>query len=176
MLLVLEAIAQLVELRLGELLPVHREELGILPGRVWCVHASEALNVRDERATLLSGRGFSHFRSRHDRLGELASGCVLHPEHAGQVDQVSALLQLRKDELLLQFLVVALDEAMNDARRRADDAHGGRVVGREPARGLVVDEQDATKDTVLSHQILGRRDLATLLLLRSRGLRTARTG
>jgi hypothetical protein len=68
---------------------------------------------------LLGARRLRRRRCLRDRVRQLAPGGVLRPDHRGQVDKLAGLLQLRQHEVLLQLLVVALDEAADDARAPA---------------------------------------------------------
>ena len=93
MLLLLEALAQLVQLRLRELRAVERKQLGVFPGGVRGVHAAEAVHRGHDRAALLGGRR-PHLGVPDDRVGQLAARRVLDADHLGQSPSFPAFSSL----------------------------------------------------------------------------------
>lgn len=171
-LLNLEPLAELIELRFGELPAIDGEQLRIFPGRVRRVHAAEVTQVRDHAPSLRGGGGLPRLRLFDDRLGEPSPCGVLRAQHAGQLDERSRALELRKHELLFQLLVITLYEAVHDVRGRGHDDQRRVVIRGQAVGRFVVDEQDAAKNAVLSHEILRGRNVVPLALV----LRTAHGG
>jgi hypothetical protein len=82
-------------------------------------------------------------------------------------------LKAREDELLLELPVVVLDETPNDARSAREHREIELLAMLDPARCLVVDEQDALEDPMLLHQVLTGGDLGFLVGVPGRGGLTA---
>ena len=113
----------------------------------------------------LLGRGLQCGRRGEplDLVREPAPGLVLRPEDADQIDEGVGLLEPREELVLLELLVVVLDEPTDDAGRADQNGRVEVSLAIQTAHRFVVDQEHAVQDTVLTHQVLGRRDFLFFL-------------
>jgi len=82
----------------------------------------------------------------------------MYAPHEARVFTRSTSL-LCKEVILLQLLVILLDEGVDDGRRARYGFGRERRFPGDPVADLVVDQEHPLEDTVLAHQIFGRRDV-----------------
>ena len=78
---------------------------------------------------------------------------MLRPQICGQLNQLARLFKARKNMVFLQFLVVVLNKALDDARRRCSPPRVKFFIGLNAPEGFVIDQQHAVKYAVFAHQI-----------------------
>src|SRR5262245_59732051 len=84
---------------------------------------------------------------------------MLCSQDARKVRELSGLLESWKHEVLFELLVIILDERTEDASRILDGIGRQVLLRIDPPDRLFVHEQHPLEDSMLPHQVLGRRDL-----------------
>src|ERR1700682_485517 len=149
------------------------KEHRVLARLVRAVHADEGLQRTGETcaiARVADGRRHSQLENV---LGHRPTCSVLLAQDGDQIHELPRLLEPREQLRLFQLLVIALDEAPDEARRQREHIDARVLLSLQPPCRLVVDEQHAVEDAVLAHEVLAGRDFFLLLRLRlpSRGIR-----
>ena len=163
-LLVLERLAERVVLRGADQRAELGEQDGVLARRVRPVHAAEGPERRREPGAALGGLHGRRRRQLPDRIGDAPPRLVLLAEDGHEVDTLVRPLEAREDEVLLELLVVVLHEAPDDVGGGGEDLERQRLLALDAPGDLLVDEEHATEDAVLAHQVLDRRHLLGSLL------------
>src|SRR6185312_9226079 len=165
LLAILEHVLQPRQLALTDERAKGGEEHGVLARGVRLVHADDlAQRLGDRLAAGVALHACGGGEPLH-LGGELAAGLMLRAQRGDEVGQLVGLLEAREDELLFVLLVIVLDEGADD-ERRVGEGVGRYVLARvEAAQDLAVDEEHATEDAVLAHEIFGRGDLVLVLVL-----------
>src|SRR5439155_10110190 len=129
----------------------------VLAGLVRAVHADEAAQAAHQGLPAAGVPGHRGPGEAQDVTGHPPSRLVLRAQDGDEVGQRPRLLEPREEMVLLQLLVVLLDEPAHDTRRAAHRVGRQLDAGLQPADRLLVDEQDAVEESVLAHEVLGRR-------------------
>src|ERR1700674_1532901 len=135
-----------------------RKQHGVFPSFMRTVPANELRQGIAERSSVFTCAK-SVLRQCKNLCGSLAPRLMLIPQGLYELHKLSSPHEARKQEVLLQFLVIVLDEMQDYARRRVQN-RGIKILLCVAQLPLImfVDQQYPVEYSVFTHQILGWSD------------------